>query len=188
MRLCSRFISFLVVKVRIIAENEEDHQAWFGLCESRLRILIAGLDSVNYGTHAYPFTKFFVRNRHENSGTKPIDAEEIVTYFFIALRFEAGAESVDLIGCTTEFSYSVNSWEGRKKGMDLKIDHVLQSDLPQFVFEGSLRKENKVEGEEKDLLRGDGEGDGNGDACLNRMANPNDCLASPTKKARIGRP
>ena len=220
--------------MRIIAGNEEDHQAWFGLCESRLRILIAGLDSVDYGTHAYPFTKFFVRSRdgcslaqddaagdtrndaeattsttaataatatttmmnqsqgeggRDNSGTKlPVmEDEERVTYFFIALRFVAGVESVDLIGCTTEFSYSVNGWEGRKKGMDLKIDHVLQGDLPHFVFEGSLRKGNIGEGDYTDDFDGDGDGKCDVDAGLNGMSNPDDCLASPMKKARIGR-
>lgn len=225
------------LQVRIVAIGEEDHQAWFGLCESRLRILIAGLDSVEHGTHAYPFAKFFQRTsnstsseeggltRHEvkseevenemknenedekDAGLRLLEAgglsvPEIVTYFFIALRFVTGVESVEMVGCTTEFSYSVNSWEGRRKGMDLKIDHVLQSDLPDFVFEGSGSScEESEVGEGRGKREGssgvdDGDVDGtynNGGAgsdavaCLNGMANPDECLASPMKKAKIGR-
>ena len=236
------------LQVRIVAIGEEDHQAWFGLCESRLRILIAGLDSVEHGTHAYPFAKFFQRSSNLNSseerglaqdeakarneggragagaGIEEVENErehdnendvgvrlleaggssepEIVTYFFIALRFVTGVESVEMVGCTTEFSYSVNSWEGRRKGMDLKIDHVLQSDLPDFVFEGSGSSCEESEVEEGRGKRegssgvDDGDVDGtynnssggsDADACLNGMANPDECLASPMKKAKIGR-
>lgn len=240
------------LQVRIVAIGEEDHQAWFGLCESRLRILIAGLDSVEHGTHAYPFAKFFQRNsnsseerglaqdeaearngggkagagvgaggggeceevenesEHDNAndaGVRLLEAggssvPEIVTYFFIALRFVTGVDSVEMVGCTTEFSYSVNSWEGRRKGMDLKIDHVLQNDLPDFVFEGSGSSCEESEVEEGKGKREDssgvddgdvdgtynnGSGISDADACLNGMANPDECLASPMKKAKIGR-
>jgi len=231
------------LQVRIVAIGEEDHQAWFGLCESRLRILIAGLDSVEHGTHAYPFAKFFQRNSNSSeerslardeaearneggktgigAGSEEVENErehkndnrvrlleaggslepEIVTYFFIALRFVTGVDSVEMVGCTTEFSYSVNSWEGRRKGMDLKIDHVLQNDLPDFVFEGSGSSCEESEVEEGKGKREDSSGVDDGDvdgynnsgagsdadACLNGMANPDDCLASPMKKAKIGR-
>ena len=40
-----------------ISETEEDHQAWYGICESRLRLLIAGLESPTLGTFAYPYAK-----------------------------------------------------------------------------------------------------------------------------------
>lgn len=124
------------LQVTIIADNEEDHQSWFGFCESRLRILIAGMDSQSLGMLSYPFAKFF----------KNVDSNENVksTYFYIALRFEYGVENVDTTSCMQEFLYMVNTWEGRKKGMDIKIDHVLQRNLPSFVFDNPSEEKNST--------------------------------------------
>lgn len=123
------------LQVTITANNEEDHQSWFGFCESRLRILIAGMDSQAFGMLSYPFAKFF----------KNVDSHENVkrTYFYMALRFEYGVENVDTTSCTHEFLYMVNTWENRKAGMDIKLDHVLQRNLPSFVFDNTL-EENEI--------------------------------------------
>lgn len=184
------------LQIRISTENPDDHQAWFGLCESRLRILIAGLESTDHGTIAYPFTKFFQRNmndsvKREDSGEDSI-SNGIVTYSFIALRFTEGIESVDIIGCTNEFTYMVNSWEGRKLGMDLRIDHVLQSDLPSFVFEDSIDKN-----EEKETLQMEGNSVSMVDGLMSpfekktsikslqgRRTDVDESLASPLKRHR----
>ena len=157
--------------MRITASNEEDHRAWFGLCESRLRILIASLDSIEHGTHAYPFSKFFKREANEISNPQE-ESHDIVTYFYIALRFADGVENVDLWGCTTEYAYSVDGWEGKREGMDLHIEYVLQQNLPDFVFETSSpsNKEPSESGKEKTKC----------DDCL-------DSLASPLKKTKITR-
>ena len=200
--------------MNIIAKNQEDHRAWFGLCESRLRILIAGLDSAQYGTQAYPFTKFFTRKEklyvvkpkgpQEGIGGLKEESSCIVTSFFIALRFAYGVENADLIDCTAEYSYTVNSWEDRKSGMDLDIGHVLQKDLPGFVFRGTSsssstshakeaqdrttkkkhmcrtmdRSAETIKGPKKNFqLR----------TVLNDGISPDDCLASPMKRAKISR-
>lgn len=124
------------LQVTIIANNEEDHQSWFGFCESRLRILIAGMDSQTFGMLSYPFAQFF-RNDDSHENVKS-------TYFYIALRFEYGVENVDTTSCTQEFLYMVNTWEGRKAGMDIKLEHVLQRNLPSFVFDNSLEGETSA--------------------------------------------
>ena len=63
------------------------------------------------------------------------------TSFFIALRFAYGVDNVDLKSCTSEFLYKVNAWEERKFGMDLTIEHVLQQNLPSFVFKKEINKQ-----------------------------------------------
>lgn len=114
-----RHSNYLQINIR--ARNSEDYLHWFRLCESRLRLLIASLETPD--VHAWPFAKFFERNygtTHE-------------AYFFIALRFAPGLETVDLRYSTSEFLHKVNSWEGRKEGMDISIGRISADELPAFV-------------------------------------------------------
>eukprot|EP00557_Chaetoceros_sp_GSL56_P006421 CAMPEP_0176504642 /NCGR_PEP_ID=MMETSP0200_2-20121128/16049_1 /TAXON_ID=947934 /ORGANISM="Chaetoceros sp., Strain GSL56" /LENGTH=785 /DNA_ID=CAMNT_0017904101 /DNA_START=189 /DNA_END=2546 /DNA_ORIENTATION=- len=204
------------LQIKIISKTQEDHRTWFGLCESRLRILIAGLESGDHGTHAYPFAKFFTRHcdmndnatvfqkkqngrmdKEQHEESPRLETQFIATYFFIALRFANGIESVDLIGSCSEFVYSVNSWEGRKEGMDLQINHVLQHDLPTFVYnDDSESRDSDVE--DKDPLPNMDDTIAvarnphlsNHLQCytlLREMVSPDDCLASPLKKTKIGK-
>jgi poly(A) polymerase len=130
-----RHMHFL--QVNIIASNATDFLEWFRLCESRLRILIAGLESPECGIEVFPFAKFFERNY--STSTKSDENCKTESCFFMALRFAFGVENVDLRFCTSEFLHKVNSWEGRRLGMDLTIEHVLRKDLPSFLFESETR-------------------------------------------------
>ena len=143
------------LEVSIISTNGKDHCKWFGLCESRLRILIAGFESPNHGSSAYPFAKFFTRKIQSDVANN----NKIVTSFFIALHFSIPVDTiVDLRSCTQEFVIMANSWEERKIGMDLTINHVLQNDLPDCVFHGGAAidlenlevEDNDVESKGKD--------------------------------------
>ncbi len=177
--------------ISIIASNEKDHRAWFGLCESRLRILIAGLESDR--TQAYPFAKFFTRRVNENleerSDESPENKVKIETSFFIGLRFAAGVETLDLKSCSAEYVYMANTWDGRKEGMDLKIEHVLQSDLPGFVLDEASVSVGRDEASEEDPGKNGSESihsdSLNVATSLNDLESPDDCLASPMKKAKI---
>ena len=109
------------LQIKIHARNAEDFLHWFRLCESRMRLLIASLETPE--VQAWPFAKFFDRrygNNHES-------------FFFIAIRFAPAVETVDLRYLTSEFLHKINSWEGRKEGMDLSIDRVAHRNLPPFV-------------------------------------------------------
>jgi poly(A) polymerase len=130
-----RHMHFL--QVNILAANATDFLEWFRLCESRLRILIAGLESPECGIEVFPFAKFFERNYSKS--TKSDEDCKTESCFFMALRFAFGVENVDLRFCTSEFLHKVNSWEGRRLGMDLTIEHVLQKDLPSFLFESETK-------------------------------------------------
>jgi len=133
-------VHYLHVTIR--ATNEAHFRSWFGFCESRLRILIAGLESPSMGVQAYPFAKFFDSEHGCSSGGGDVigrngenDGCSKETSFFIALRFSYGVESIDLKSCTEEFSYKVNSWVERKDSMDLTIEHVFQEQLPSYVLQ-----------------------------------------------------
>ena len=115
------------LQVSIRARNAEDFLHWFRLCESRLRLLISCLETPE--VQAWPFAKFF--DRHYGTTHE--------SHFFTALRFAQGVETVDLRYCTSEFLHKINSWEGRKEGMDLSISCVPAHDLPNFVV-GRARK------------------------------------------------
>ena len=75
------------IQVNIIAATEDANRSWFGLCESRMRVLIAGLDDHKAGVRAFPFVKFF----HRKEGGL------YVSSFFIALRFAKNVTRVDLV-------------------------------------------------------------------------------------------
>ncbi|KAL9189061.1 hypothetical protein ACHAXT_011551 [Thalassiosira profunda] len=111
------------LQVNIIGSNEDEFRAWFGLCEARLRLLVVGLESP--ATRSYPFAKFFHRRDEE---------DKYVASFFIALRFAQSAKRVDLGPLCMEYLSVVNSYEGRKGGMDLTMQLVAKKDLPSFVF------------------------------------------------------
>lgn len=112
------------LQINIIGEEEDGFREWFGLCESRIRLLIAGLESPMAGVRAYPFAKFY----HRREGDK------YVATFFIALRFAPWTERVDLGPLVSEYLTVVNMWDGRREGMDLTIHLVAKKYLPSYVF------------------------------------------------------
>mmetsp|Transcript_17637 Transcript_17637/g.31895 ORF Transcript_17637/g.31895 Transcript_17637/m.31895 type:complete len:586 (-) Transcript_17637:431-2188(-) len=122
------------LQVNIIGTNEDEFRSWFGLCESRMRLLIVGMESPNVGVRAYPFAKFFHRRE-----------EGYASYFFIGLRFPPGAERVNLEPLVADFLSTVNNWEGRSLGMDLTIHLVAKNNLPSFVFKDSSDVTNDAE-------------------------------------------
>ena len=156
-----------------------------------MRILIAGIESGDHDTHAYPFAKFFTKKEIQESNTSMI-----VTYFYIALRFAHGIGSVDVADSCSEFVYSVNTWEGRKSGMDLKIDHVLQPDLPSFVMD-SISKTSCSDDEFRSqapctsmATTSTTNVQHNKVDCrfnFREIDSTDDCLASPMKKTKIGK-
>ena len=116
------------LQVDITSTNEDDFRAWFGLCEARLRHLIVGLESPEYGVRAYPFAKFFQR--------RPSEVELCYTAScFIALRFANGIHEMNLGPLADGFLQAVNCWEDRLPTMDLFMNIVTQKNLPSFVFE-----------------------------------------------------
>ena len=109
-------------KVNIIGTNDEEFRTWFGFCESRMRLLIAGLESSQ--SRAYPFAKFF---RWRNK-------DDYISAFFIGLRFAPGVSRLDIGPLAYEYLQTVNAFEGRTEGMDLTMNMVLRKNLPSFVF------------------------------------------------------
>lgn len=73
----------------------------------------------------------------------------MVTSFFIGLEFSIPVDTVvDIRSCIEEFVQIANSWEGRKSGMDLEIEHILQKDLPLYVTQNDSVDLEQLELEE----------------------------------------
>jgi len=120
------------IQITIRACNSGDFLKWQRLCESRLRILINSLETPQISP--WPFAQFFHKKNSNDVGVgENVCVQE--SYFYVALRFAPGVETVNLRYCTSDFLHKVNSWEERKEGMDLNINHMLQADLPDFVFQ-----------------------------------------------------
>jgi len=131
----NQHIHFL--QVNISADNNSSFVEWFRFCESRLRLLIAGMEAPEYGVHVFPFAKFFYqrfdqKGQYLGLGMSDPDCRQTAS-FFVALRFAYGVETVDLRFCTSEFLHKVNTWDRRRQGMDLTIELVRKGDLPSFT-------------------------------------------------------
>lgn len=124
------------LQVTIEANSRANFRKWFGFCEARMRVLIVSLDSPSEGVEAYPFAKFF----HFDTNTAS---------FFVALRFAHGIENINVSDLASEFLYKVNSWEGRCEGMDLKLEHKLQQDLPSYLRTKASLTGKKVDSKRK---------------------------------------
>lgn len=129
-----RHSNFLQIKVSSSSSssssNATDHTNWMRFCQTKLRLLINSLESLQMS--AWPFSNFF----HQDT------KEERSSFFFIALRFTSNIETLNLKQFTLDFLHKVNSWEERKPGMDIDIQHVLQEDLPKFLHEEDNEEEN----------------------------------------------
>jgi len=139
-----RHSNFIQINIRAI--NGEDFLEWFRLCESRLRLLIASLETPDV-VHAWPHGKFFDRRYNKNGVCKGSGESEKdcmhESCFFIALRFAPHVETVDLRYSMSDFLHIVNSWDGRKPGMDLSIARIIRSELPSFVFDYGKKNNNR---------------------------------------------
>ena len=151
-----RHANFLQISVRA-GENPEEFTKWLRLCESRLRLLVGALDCPQMSV--WPFAQLMKRDYKYTTTTTTTTTKEAATaspdvdassgegvvdasanlpeaLFFIGLRFAPNVESINLKQHTSEFLINqINSWEGRKAGMDLMIHHVLQKDLPHDLID-----------------------------------------------------
>jgi len=155
-----RHANFLQITIRV--GNNSDHDEftkWLRLCESRLRILVAALNCPEMSV--WPFAQIIKTECTQRESTRPsvsisrrneinsspgnnvgaCDGDESnasrlpEALFFVGLRFARNVESIDLKQHTSEFLINqINTWEGRKAGMDFMIHHVLQKDLPHDVI------------------------------------------------------
>jgi len=170
------------LQVDISSTQEDDFREWFGLCEARMRILIAGLENPSFGTRAYPFAKFFTR-KEEDDGKK----KKHVSSFFVALRFAEDIEKVDLGPLIMDYLQIVNSWDGRKESMDLEINIVSQKNLPSFAFEVDFaEKENEVDDDSASSVTSS-KTNGDGDSGLDVDAT-NEDTREVTKKVLLSPP
>ena len=120
------------LQVNISADNSASFVEWFRFCESRLRLLIAGLEAPDFGLQVFPFAKFFHQRFDEKGqylgvGTSETKCRQEAS-FFVGLRFAYGVETLDLRFCMSEFLHIVNTWVGRRQGMDLTAEIVRKHD------------------------------------------------------------
>ncbi|KAL7577653.1 hypothetical protein ACA910_015167 [Epithemia clementina (nom. ined.)] len=125
---------FLQVSIR--ASHEQDFMEWFRLVESKMRLLISSLETPDIS--AWPYSCFFeCKYDSKGNATGELGRSDKdclhESLFFIALRFAPAINDLNLVPYVSEFLHKVNSWPGRKPGMDLSLAHVLSSNLPAFV-------------------------------------------------------
>lgn len=129
----------IFLQTNIMASNGPDFLEWFRFVESRLRLLIAGLDNPHYGIQAEPFCNFYDR-KYDSKGkclglgtSDPSCKTE--SCLFIGLRLDV--DHIDLSYLVGEFLHKVNTWEGRNAGMDLTMETIGRDSLPKFLLESN---------------------------------------------------
>lgn len=127
----------IFLQTNIMASNGADFLEWFRFVESRLRLLIAGLDNPHHGVQAEPFCKFYDR-MYDAKGCcigpgKSEQQNKTESCLFIGLRFDV--DNADLSCLVGEFLHKINTWNGRIAGMDLTMEIVGQESLPKFLLE-----------------------------------------------------
>lgn len=138
----------IFLQTNIMASNGADYLEWFRFVESRLRLLIAGLDNPHYGVQAEPFCKFYDR-MYDSRGCcvgpgKSQPQNKTESCLFIGLRFDV--DNADLSCLVGEFLHKINTWNGRVAGMDLTMEIVGQESLPKFLLLEPSTNLNVVEG------------------------------------------
>lgn len=103
------------LQINTLSPKNDDGKKWFRFVESRLRLLIAGLENPDYGVQAEPYCQFYTND--DNDAQK---SETTTTTFFIALRFQHAV--LDLAPLVREFLYKVHAWEGRREGMHVCLE------------------------------------------------------------------
>lgn len=137
------------IQVEVTATCAEDHRAWFGWCESRLRLLFLSLEQpplIFCHPQANCFHRHITKDFRDDDEILPASSSlassapsmtpEVVGYsssFFIGLSFRSGMKCVDVNPAIQEFLSRVNSWASKKLGMDLFISAHTKNTLPSFV-------------------------------------------------------
>ncbi|GMF57648.1 unnamed protein product [Phytophthora fragariaefolia] len=111
------------LRVQITANNAEDFDGWFGWVESRLRHL-------------------FLRYTKDANPEGSSKCEVHTSWLFIGLGFPAPnpvatgeTHDVDLTSVIRDFAYYTDQWEARHGGMDMQIDHVTRSEIPEWILD-----------------------------------------------------
>jgi len=116
------------LRVDCKAKTEEDHRRWVGYVESRIRFLkLENTVGVKY-VHPHP---------------GPFEYKEenwpFVSAFFLGLKIdikltkERGV-NVDLTLAVIDFSRGINDWREKTEGMEINVNLIKRSQLPDFVF------------------------------------------------------
>ena len=145
------------LQVNALADDSGAFLEWFRLVEARLRLLIAGLESPKHGIQVEPFARFFEKKYDAEGycvgfGKSDPDCKHEAC-FFVALRFSHSVESADLRFSVAEFLHKVESWPGRREGMDVTIERVIRDDLPEFVLDTATSSQYSVSSDDSSRRR-----------------------------------
>ncbi|TDH71252.1 hypothetical protein CCR75_002780 [Bremia lactucae] len=131
------------LRVQITAKTAKDFEGWFGWVESRLRHLFLRLEALP-DVRIHPFARFFdfVDSTEASPESTPKNAVHS-SWLFIWLKFSVpnttpatGATyTVDLTCVIRDFAFYIDQWEGRRRGMDMQIDHITRSQIPKWVLD-----------------------------------------------------
>jgi len=131
------------IQLEIMAATEEEHRKWEGWIESRLRFLIQYLEQTENLHYAHPYPSPFQHNSLEGETVRLWASSFFLGLLLNLPKDSTGPKTVDLTPAVREFTQAVKEWPPRTTSMDIKIRHLIRSQLPDQVYEGAPRPKVK---------------------------------------------
>eukprot|EP00605_Chrysophyceae_sp_TOSAG23-4_P000983 GSChrysophyteH1.ASY1.ANO1.1083.1 assembled CDS len=148
------------IQIDISADTEDEKRLWFGWVESRIRLLIVGLEQAFSGALCVhpiansPDEKLSatistpLRGKSDDidstgseSGTAtPIPA--MSTFFMGLTLLEAKGHTINISNTIAQFILKCKYWAGIKPGMHLEVRVINASEIPLWVFETKTEPSN----------------------------------------------
>jgi hypothetical protein len=123
------------------SSGESNHRRWFSWCESRMRLLIRGVEMPTL-IFCHPMANCYHRKLDENgaaaepaaTAAAAVAGEKYSSSFFMGLTFANGLRSVDLTSTIQDFVYRVSIFDGKTRDMNVDITALQATALPDFAL------------------------------------------------------
>uniref|UniRef100_A0A6A7G4G7 Poly(A) polymerase n=2 Tax=Hirondellea gigas TaxID=1518452 RepID=A0A6A7G4G7_9CRUS len=145
------------IQVRCSSMSADHQQIWCGWIESRLRRLVMALEDAAF-LEAVPFPRSF---RHKTA------SGEICNSFFVAMDIKLPKTGlkpqINISRAVEQFlSFANKPWDQRTEDMEINLNHITQSHLPDFVYKDGKRptkqkKKKKIKKKRKKEVQPDEE-------------------------------
>eukprot|EP01125_Pyxidicula_operculata_P010765 TRINITY_DN3542_c0_g1_i1.p1 TRINITY_DN3542_c0_g1~~TRINITY_DN3542_c0_g1_i1.p1 ORF type:complete len:449 (+),score=104.66 TRINITY_DN3542_c0_g1_i1:576-1922(+) len=118
------------LKVECLAKTEAEFRKWSGYVESKVRHIISKLEDTPGVELVHP---------HPSGISFKSEKQPFAEAFFLGIVFDtqkikANGDKVFLTAPVVEFRATLNKWTEKTTGMDVLVECVKQSKLPDFVF------------------------------------------------------
>ena len=136
---CPRYLQIDILS----SKNIHIHRQWFSWCESRIRLLIRGLEVPNY-IYCHPISNCYHRETTGNNSDlyqfndgscHEGSTETYLSTYFFGLTFTSEHRTADITMSVLDFLNRVNTWEKKQGNMKASVQVIYPRYIPEFAFQ-----------------------------------------------------